>query len=190
MQSIARSRIFSGGRLPQQFILKRSPIVAGRYQKSLYSSSTSPRMSAAVETTTRVSQGSNNFSSEKFIIDDARNILRSHYDSPLPEKVQHRSPLPSAPNWRQSNPAPLSRDSLLDLFDLKVPTIHCPRFLSTDVAQKLEDHLSPKLSPYTNSMGPPLFKVGLAQFEFQAKVEQDLKNRTNAGEYPCLSSQL
>lgn len=192
MQSIARSIYFTRSRLLQLSQLERSSkrIVARQHQKSLHTQAPTSEMTNEMEIPDHASHISNDLSSEKFIVDNVKNILRSHYDSPLPEKAIKRSQLPSESTWRQSDPVLLSRNSLLDLFDLKIPAIHCPGFLSADVAQKLEDHLSPKLSPYTNSMGPPLFKVGLAQFEYQAKIETDLQNRTNAGRHSHLRKKI
>lgn len=85
------------------------------------------------------------------------------------------------PQWESTEAAPLTRASLLDLFDGKVPLIRQANFVPRDVAQKLEDELSPKLSPYLHTTGPPLLKVGVAQFEFQALSEEDVKQRKDDG---------
>jgi len=72
---------------------------------------------------------------------------------------------------------PLSRQSFLDMLDGKIPYIREAQFLPRDVAQKLEDILAPRLTPYLHATGPALLKVGVAQFEFQALSEADLRNR-------------
>ena len=50
-----------------------------------------------------------------------------------------------------------------------------------DVAKKLEDAFSLRLTPYLHVTGPPLLKVGVAQFEYQALSQTDLENRADDG---------
>jgi hypothetical protein len=75
----------------------------------------------------------------------------------------------------------LSRQSFLDMLDGKIPFIRESQFLPRDVAQKLEDVISPQLTPYLHATGPTLLKVGVAQFEFQALSGADLRDRPDDG---------
>lgn len=84
---------------------------------------------------------------------------------------------------------PLSRQSFLELLDGKIPFIREAQFLPRDVAQKLEDSLSPQLAPYLHATGPNLLKVGVAQFEFQALSDQDLQDRSDDGMSPKVRSE-
>lgn len=77
--------------------------------------------------------------------------------------------------------AELTRQSFLDVLDGKIPFVRDAEFVSRDVAQKLEDIYSPQLAPYIHATGPQLFKVGVAQFEFQALSQADLQNRSSDG---------
>lgn len=90
---------------------------------------------------------------------------------PLPD-----GPLRVAP-WQRESALPLTRQAFLDLLDGRTPAIEQPGFLSKNVAQKITDEVRPKISPYLHVAGPPLEKVGVAQFEFQAQSEEDFKNR-------------
>ena len=90
--------------------------------------------------------------------------------------------------WKKDfNVGPLSRQSFLELLDGKIPFIREAQFLPRDVAQKLEDNLSPQLAPYLHATGPNLLKVGVAQFEFQALSDQDLQDRSDDGMSPAVS---
>lgn len=53
--------------------------------------------------------------------------------------------------------------------------------MSRDLAQKVEDELSPKLSPYLDVPGPTLLRVGVAQFEYQAISDDQLNQRSSDG---------
>ena len=91
-------------------------------------------------------------------------------------------PLRVAP-WQRQDALPLTRQAFLDLLDGRTPAIEQPGFLSKEVAQKITDEVRPKISPYLHVAGPPLEKVGVAQFEFQAQSEEDFKNRDDG----CMS---
>ncbi len=78
----------------------------------------------------------------------------------------------------------LSRGSLFDLMDGKIPYLGEPGFLPRNIAPKLEDVLSPQLTPYIHATGPPLLKVGVAQFQFRAQSETDVQNRPDDGMSP------
>ena len=92
--------------------------------------------------------------------------------------------------WKKDfKPGPLSRQSFLDLLDGKIPLIREAQFLPRDVAQKLEDNLSPQLAPYLHATGPNLLKVGVAQFEFQALSDQVLQDRSDDGTSPQVRSE-
>ncbi|KAJ4309003.1 hypothetical protein N0V84_011756 [Fusarium piperis] len=73
--------------------------------------------------------------------------------------------------------APLSRQSLFDMLEGTVPFIKEAQFIPLHVAEKLEQALSPQLTKYLHATGPPLLKVGVAQFEYQAQAEADLEGR-------------
>ncbi|KAI9926037.1 hypothetical protein MW887_004496 [Aspergillus wentii] len=79
--------------------------------------------------------------------------------------------------WQRQEALPLTRQAFLDLLDGRTPAINEPGFLSKEVAQKITDEVSPRILPYQHVAGPPLEKVGVAQFEFQAQSEEDFKNR-------------
>lgn len=76
---------------------------------------------------------------------------------------------------------PLTRESLFNMLNGKIPFIRETQFVPRNVAQKLEDTFSPRLAPYLHATGPPLLKVGVAQFEFQALSQADLENRPDDG---------
>lgn len=86
---------------------------------------------------------------------------------------------------------PLTRQAFLDLLDGRTPAISEPGFLSKELAQKITEEVRPLISPYQHVAGPPLEKVGVAQFEFQAQSEEDFKNR-DAGcmSFPSIYSSL
>ena len=50
--------------------------------------------------------------------------------------------------WESTDPAPFTREALLGVLDGKVGCIKEPHFVSPEVVQKIEEELSPKLSPY------------------------------------------
>ncbi len=80
--------------------------------------------------------------------------------------------------WKTSKEWTLTRQAFLDMLDGKISFIRQPNFISREVAHNFEDELSPRLVPYENSTGPPVLKVGLAQFEYQAQSAEDFKNRS------------
>ncbi|KPM37547.1 hypothetical protein AK830_g9008 [Neonectria ditissima] len=80
--------------------------------------------------------------------------------------------------WNEAfSGAPLSRQSLFDMLESRLPFIREPQFVSLRVAEKLEQTLSPRLTRYLHATGPPLLKFGVAQFEYQAQAEADLEGR-------------
>lgn len=81
--------------------------------------------------------------------------------------------------WESTDASSLTRESILNLLDGKVPFIRQSNFIPREIAQKLEDELCPKLSPYLHATGPTLQKVGVAQFEYQAQSERDLQVRAD-----------
>ncbi|KAF8860372.1 hypothetical protein BDZ45DRAFT_319740 [Acephala macrosclerotiorum] len=83
--------------------------------------------------------------------------------------------------WEDIDPAPFTRESLLGVLDGKVAYIKESEFVSRDIAQKVEDELSPKLSPYLDVPGPTLLRVGVAQFEYQAISDDQLNQRSSTG---------
>jgi len=84
--------------------------------------------------------------------------------------------------WDTVEPASLTRESLLGVLDGKVACIKQSEFVSRDIAQKVEDELSPKLSPYLDVPGPTLLRVGVAQFEYQAISDDQLNQRSSTGD--------
>lgn len=81
--------------------------------------------------------------------------------------------------WKSTDAASLTRESFLNVLDGKVPFIKEGSFIPRKIAQKIEDELCPKLSPYLHTTGPVLQKVGVAQFEYQAQSESDLQDRAD-----------
>lgn len=83
--------------------------------------------------------------------------------------------------WKTTKPVRATEASLLDLLEGRTPILHEPEFLSREDCSKLTKTLEPRLTPYIHATGPKLAKVGVAQFEFQAQSEDDLKNRSGNG---------
>ncbi|EKD14744.1 uncharacterized protein L3040_002830 [Drepanopeziza brunnea f. sp. 'multigermtubi'] len=84
--------------------------------------------------------------------------------------------------WESTDPEPLTRDSLLGVLDGKIGCIREPNFVPPDIVARVEEELSPKLSPYHDIPGPTLHRVGVAQFEFQAISDEQLEERSGTGE--------
>lgn len=84
--------------------------------------------------------------------------------------------------WESTEAAPFTREALLGVLEGKVGYIKEPQFVPRDVAEKIEEELSPKLSPYQDIPGPTLHRVGVAQFEFQAISDEQLNERSSNGE--------
>lgn len=97
-------------------------------------------------------------------------------DAPLANKEAYQS------KWKRTSPVPLTRESFLDLLYGRTPLLKEANFITKDQTQKLYDHLGPMFSPYIHAAGPPVSKVGVAQFEFQAQAAKDFENRTGDGE--------
>lgn len=83
--------------------------------------------------------------------------------------------------WKTTKSVRATEASLLDLLEGRTPILHEPEFLSKEDCSKLTEILEPRLTPYLHATGPKLAKVGVAQFEFQAQSEDDLKNRSGNG---------
>lgn len=96
--------------------------------------------------------------------------------APLANKEAYHS------KWKRTSPVPLTRESFLDLLYGRTPLVKEANFITKDQTQKLYDHLRPLFSPYIHAAGPPVSKVGVAQFEFQAQAAEDFENRTGDGE--------
>ncbi|KAL3421678.1 hypothetical protein PVAG01_05834 [Phlyctema vagabunda] len=84
--------------------------------------------------------------------------------------------------WNALEPAPFTRDAFLGVLEGKVPYIKQSQYVTPEVAQKVENELSPQLSPYVDIPGPTLLRVGVAQFEFQAISDDQLKERSGTGD--------
>lgn len=97
-------------------------------------------------------------------------------DAPLPDKEVYHS------KWKGTSPVPLTRESFLDLLYGRTPLVKEANFITKDQTQKLYGHLGPLFSPYIHAAGPPVSKVGVAQFEFQAQAAEDFENRKGDGE--------
>ncbi|KAK9420888.1 putative Prolyl 4-hydroxylase alpha subunit Fe(2+) 2OG dioxygenase domain-containing protein [Seiridium unicorne] len=80
-------------------------------------------------------------------------------------------------HWKRTGPVGLTRESFLDLLFGRTPLVREEQFLTPSQSQGLYDHFVPLLSPYLHVTGPPVSKVGVAQFEFQAQSAEDFKNR-------------
>lgn len=83
--------------------------------------------------------------------------------------------------WKTTQAVPLTHESFLDLLFGRTPLIGMPRFISPDQSDQVLQHLLPRFTPYSHATGPPVEKVGLAQFEFQAQSQEDFSNRTGNG---------
>ena len=95
-------------------------------------------------------------------------------------RVEKNDPCES--KWKTTNPVPLTRKSFLDLLYGRTPLVKEAQFITPDQTQRLYNHLEPLFSPYLHATGPPVSKVGVAQFEFQAQSAEDFKNRAGDGE--------
>ena len=81
--------------------------------------------------------------------------------------------------WTTTDSVPLCRDSVLDLLYGRTPLIKEPGFLAPAECSRYEQKLSPLVTPYIHNTGPTLRKVGIAQFEYQAQSQEDLRTRSN-----------
>ena len=90
--------------------------------------------------------------------------------------------------WTTTDSVPLCRDSVLDLLYGRTPLIKEPGFLAPAECSRYEQKLSPLVTPYIHNTGPTLRKVGIAQFEYQAQSQEDLRTRSNGRdlEHECL----
>ena len=90
------------------------------------------------------------------------------------------APAPYTSQWKTTEDVPLTRESFLDLLHGRTPLIRQPGFVSRDVCWTHEQILSPQLAPYKHNTGPPLAKVGVAQFEYQAQSADDFQSRAES----------
>lgn len=95
--------------------------------------------------------------------------------APVPNEEVYQS------QWKRTSPVPLTRESFLDLLYGRTPLVKEANFITKDQTQKLYNHLEPLFSPYIHAAGPPVSKVGVAQFEFQAQAAEDFENRAGDG---------
>lgn len=89
--------------------------------------------------------------------------------------------LTAASKWKTTRPVRATEESFLDLLEGRTPLLHETGFLSEENCSKLATALEPKFTPYLHAIGPRLDKVGVAQFEYQAQSEDDVKNRSGNG---------
>ncbi|QSZ36967.1 hypothetical protein DSL72_009059 [Monilinia vaccinii-corymbosi] len=80
--------------------------------------------------------------------------------------------------WKTTKPVRATKESFLDLLEGRTPLLHEAAFLCEEDSTKLANALEPRFTPYLHAIGPQLDKVGIAQFEFQAQSEDDVKNRS------------
>lgn len=83
--------------------------------------------------------------------------------------------------WKRTEPTSLTREAFLDLLFGRTPLVREEQFLKPAQSEALYSHFVPLISPYLHVTGPPVSKVGVAQFEFQAQSAEDFKNRTGDG---------
>lgn len=116
-------------------------------------------------------------------------MIQTSHVLPVPSKdsTQGEDPMPStiddayASVWNTTSPIKLTRESFLDLLFGRTPLVKEAQFLSPDQSERLYNHFVPLFSPYLHVTGPPVSKVGIAQFEFQAQSADDFKTRTGDG---------
>ncbi|RAK74440.1 uncharacterized protein BO72DRAFT_435161 [Aspergillus fijiensis CBS 313.89] len=94
------------------------------------------------------------------------------------KKPALRPPNRADSRWKTIDPVPLTRESFLDLLYGRTPVIQVPRFIDQDLSARSLHYLLPRFTPYLHATGPPVEKVGLAQFEFQAQSAEDFTRRT------------
>ena len=80
-------------------------------------------------------------------------------------------------NWETTAPVPLTGESLRKLLAGKLPLIKIPHFISEDLSASIVEQLETRFSPYLHATGPAVDKVGVAQFEFQAQSQEDMRSR-------------
>jgi hypothetical protein len=83
--------------------------------------------------------------------------------------------------WERTTPTSLTREAFLDLLYGRTPLVREEQFLKPTQSEALYNHFIPLISPYLHVTGPPVSKVGVAQFEFQAQSAEDFKNRAGDG---------
>lgn len=75
----------------------------------------------------------------------------------------------------------MTTDSLIDLLEGRTPLLKEAAFLAPDTVHRMEQELEARFTPYLNTTGPSVDKVGVAQFEFQAQKREDFESRTGQG---------
>ncbi|KAI6351675.1 hypothetical protein MCOR31_011959 [Pyricularia oryzae] len=90
----------------------------------------------------------------------------------------------------RDGPTTLTPATFLSMIRGETPAVHAPGFTSQDTARRLEKYIGKCLTPYSHIAGPPVSKVGVAQFEFQAQSANDFAaQRTDAKDRYFAASQ-
>ena len=89
--------------------------------------------------------------------------------------------MPADSQWKTTEPVRLTREGFLDLLFGRTPLVREAQFIQPQQSQALYDHFVPLIAPYLHVTGPPVSKVGVAQFEFQAQSAEDFKKRSGDG---------
>ncbi|KAI1809095.1 hypothetical protein GGS20DRAFT_374723 [Poronia punctata] len=79
--------------------------------------------------------------------------------------------------WKTTKPVPVSPESFIDLLQGRTPLLKQADFIDSELCGRFAKELEPSFSPYLDTMGPTIHKVGITQFEFQAKAQEDFSNR-------------
>lgn len=83
----------------------------------------------------------------------------------------------------RDGPTTLTPATFLSMIRGETPAVHAPGFTSQDTARRLEKYIGKCLTPYSHIAGPPVSKVGVAQFEFQAQSANDFAAQRTDGKY-------
>ena len=83
--------------------------------------------------------------------------------------------------WETTCPVAPTPKAFLELLEGRTPLIMQAEFLSQEACTRLEQELESRFSPYLHATGPSVDKVGIAQFEFQAQSQEDMKSRKGDG---------
>ncbi|KAK3321891.1 hypothetical protein B0H66DRAFT_552865 [Apodospora peruviana] len=104
--------------------------------------------------------------------------------TPTPPPPAPQDPLadlfrPAEPaRWKTGEIQGLSRAAFIGMLRGEVPAVQVPGFVTRESASRFERHIQNQLAPYAHIAGPPVQKLGLAQFEFQAQSAADFESRT------------
>ncbi|KAM7190124.1 hypothetical protein V8F20_009854 [Naviculisporaceae sp. PSN 640] len=104
----------------------------------------------------------------------AANMPTLRQEDPLSELFRPTEPT----RWKTSEIQGLSRSAFIGMLRGDVPAVHVPGFVAPESASRFEKLIQDKLAPYAHIAGPPVQKVGLAQFEFQAQSAADFERRS------------